>query len=108
MEREHLHTERNEKVSRYHDVLSMVFWLVLYSTSSESSLEMVASKLYIPFNDSWIVPLSTGTSLKVAEIDQRAGELKSQVAMKNFKRVTAVAVAVSSKRESDALKIRNA
>lgn len=74
VKQEHLSTERVEKLSRYHNVLSTVRRLVLDSISGEGRLEELVFKAQLLYEDSRKVPVLSGPSSHVVEDDLRVRE----------------------------------
>lgn len=104
---EQLNTERNERASRYYNLFSTVRRLVLASTSGEDRSEELVYELQLLYEDSRKILVSSGPSSHVVGVDLHVHELKLQVAMKKIERVVALAVAASSKRGSNVLRVRN-
>lgn len=108
MEREKLRTEREEMPSRCNNILPTVRRLVFDCTSGEGSLEELAIRLRLLYENSRKILVSAGPSSQDVKDDTRMCELKSKSGVKEFERLAAVAVAALSKWVSDAVKIWNA
>lgn len=108
VKREQLRTERDEKASRCHVVLSAARRLVHDSTTSDSRLKELMYMLQLLYEDSWNVPVPAGPSLQGVEDDSRVRDLKSRVAMKEIGCVAALATAALSMRDLNALNVQSA
>lgn len=82
--------------------------LVFDSTMGEGRFVELVYKRQLLYEDCCRVSVTARPWSQVTEDNPRVRELKSQIAKKEIKRVAAVAVAASSERKSDALKVQNA
>lgn len=99
VKQQQLRTAPNEKMTRYHDVLSTARRLAFDSTRCEGRAKELVSKLQLRYGDRRRVPVLARPSSQVVEDDPRSRELKSLVAMKKIERVAAAATVASIRRE---------